>query len=80
MFFIVFIEREAKILFQELLFYNILIKKTRIKRIKNIDLLHELLFYGELSIVEIPQGFKRYARGFKIEIIDSKKYFTSITS
>ena len=75
-----FIEREAKILFQELLFYNVLIKKTRIKRIKNIDLLHELLFYGELSIVKISQGFKRYARGFKIEKIDSKKYFTSITS
>ena len=66
MFFIVFIEREGKILFQELLFYNVLIKKTRIKRIKNIDLLHELIFYDELSIVKISQGFKRYPRGFKV--------------
>ena len=32
------------------------------KSSKNIDLLHELPFYGELNIVKISQAFKRYAR------------------
>ena len=65
-------EKEAKRLFQELPFDNVLIEKPRIKRAKNIDLLHELPFYGELSIVKISQAFKRYARSYAIEIIDSK--------
>ena len=43
-------EKEAKILFQKLLFYNTFIEKPRIKRLTNIDLLHELSFYDELSI------------------------------
>ena len=38
----------------------------------NIDLLHELPFYDELSIEKISKAFKRYARNYKIEIIDSK--------
>ena len=68
-------EKEIKILFQELLFY-VLTEKPHIKRLKNIDLLHELPFYDELSIVKISQAFKRYARSYKIEIID----FSSIRS
>ena len=35
-------EKEAKRLFQELPFCNVLIEKPRIKRLKNIVLLHEL--------------------------------------
>ena len=65
-------EKEAKKMFQELPFYNVLIEKPGIKRLKNIDLLHELPFYDELSIVKISQAFKRYARSYKIEILDSK--------
>ena len=61
-------------------FYNDLIEKPRIKRLKNIDLIHELPFYDELSIVKISQVFKRYARSYKIEIIDSKRSFGSIRS
>ena len=34
--------------------------------------MHELPFYDELSIAEISQAFKTYARNYKIEIIDSK--------
>ena len=40
-------EKAAKILFQELQFYNVLIEKPRIKRLKNIDLMRELPFYDE---------------------------------
>ena len=65
-------EKEAKRLFQKLPFYNALIEKPCIKRLKNINLLHELPFYDELSIEKISKAFKRYARSYKIEIIDSK--------
>ena len=46
-------EKEAKRLFQKLPFYNVLIEKPKIKHLSNIDLLHELPFSDELSIVEI---------------------------
>ena len=48
-------EKEGKGLFQEFPFYNVLIEKPRIKRVKNINLLHELLFYDKLSIARISQ-------------------------
>ena len=51
---------------------NILFEKPRIKHVKNIDLLHELPFYDELSILKILQAFEKCARRYKIEIIDSK--------
>ena len=66
-------EKEAKRLFQELPLYNALIEKPRIKHLKNIDLLHKLPFYEELSIVNISQAFKRYARSYKVKIVDSKE-------
>ena len=34
--------------------------------------MHELPFYDELSAVEISKAFKRYARNYKVEIIDLK--------
>ena len=55
-------EKEAKRLFQELQFYNVLIEKSRFKRLKNIDLMRELPFYDLSIIVKISQTFKRYAR------------------
>ena len=36
------------------------------------ELLHELPFFDELSVVEISTAFKRYARSYKVEMIDSK--------
>ena len=44
--------------FKELPLYNKRIEKPKIKRLKNIDLLCELLFYEELS--------------YKVEIIEKK--------
>ena len=38
-------EKEAKRLFQILLFYNVSTEKTNIKDFKNIDLQHEFPFY-----------------------------------
>ena len=64
-------EKEARRLFQEFPFYNVLIEKPRIERVKNINLLHELPFYEQLSTVKILQAFKKYARIYKVEIIES---------
>ena len=65
-------EKEAKESFQIPPFYNVLIGKPKIKYLSNIELLHLLPFYDELSVVEISKAFRRYAKSYKIEIIDSK--------
>ena len=57
---------------KELPFYNTYIKKPNVSRIKNIDLLSELPFYEELSVVKIDKAFKGYARTYKVELIDEK--------
>ena len=41
-------------------------------RLSNVELLHELPFYDELSITEESKAFKRYARSYKVEITDFK--------
>ena len=61
-------ENEAKKLFQEVPFYNVLIQKRNIKHL----LLHELPFFDKLSVVEVSQAFKGYTRTYKTEIIDSE--------
>ena len=50
-------EKQAKELFQILPFY-VLIEKPDIKKLSNVELLHELPFYDELSIAEISKAFK----------------------
>ena len=35
-------------------------------------MLHELPLYNELNIAKTSKTFKRYARSYSIEIIDSK--------
>ena len=65
-------KKEGKRFFQELPFYDVLIEKSRINYVKNIDLLHEIPFYDELSTVKISEVFKRCARSYAIEIIDPK--------
>ena len=47
-------------------------KQKNYLSIYETELLQELPFYDELSVVEIPNVFKRYARSYKIEVIDSK--------
>ena len=65
-------EKEAKILFQTLPFYNFLIQKPKINHLSNIKLLHDTPFFDELIVVEISKAFKGYARSCKVEIINSK--------
>ena len=65
-------EKEAKQFFQRLPFYDMFVEKPRIKRIRNINLLHKLPFYDELNILKISKAVKRYARSYKTEILHLK--------
>ena len=47
-------------------------KKTKVKRLKNIDRLAELPFYEQLSIAKTDQAFRGYAMTYKVEITEKK--------
>ena len=57
---------------KELPFYNTYIKKPKIKRLKNIDLLSELPFYEELNVIKTDQAFKGYVMSYKDELVEKK--------
>ena len=59
--------------FKELPYFNEIIKNQKIKRLRNVDLLAELPFHEQLSIIKTNQAFKEYAMLYKVEI-DEKKY------
>ena len=48
------------------------IKKSKIKRLKNIDRLTELPFYEQLSVIKTFQAVRGYAMSWKVEIIERK--------
>ena len=52
--------------FKELLFYNKPIEKLEVERLKNIDRLAELPFYGQLSLIKTNQAFRGYAMSHKV--------------
>ena len=58
--------------FKKLPFYNEHIEKPKIKSLKNTDLLSELLFYEELSVIKTSHVFSGYAMSYKVEIIETK--------
>ena len=58
--------------FKELPFNNRYIEKSKIKHLKNIDLLSELPFYEELNVIKTDQAFKEYAMNHKAAFIDKK--------
>ena len=58
--------------FKQLPFYDTYIKKPENKRLKNIDLLPELPFYEEFSVIKTDQAFKGYAMPYKVELIEKK--------
>ena len=58
--------------FKELPFYKEPIEKPKPKQLKNIDLLAELPFYKQLSIIKTNQVFKGYAISYKVEIVEKK--------
>ena len=58
--------------FKELPYYNTYIEKSRIKRLRNIDLFLELPFYEELSVAKTGKAFKGYSMARKTELTDKK--------
>ena len=63
---------DTKKLFQILSFHNVLTEIPKIKHLPKIELLHELPFYDELSVIKKSNAFKGYARSYKVEILDQK--------
>ena len=58
--------------FKELLFYNVSIKKPKIKHLSAINLLAELPFYEQLSVIKTDKVFSGYARSYEVEIVEKK--------
>ena len=58
--------------FKELPFYNKHIEKPKIKCLKDINLLPELLFYEELNVIKTNHAFRGYAISYKVETIEKK--------
>ena len=52
----------------------------KLKKLSNVELLNELPFYDNLNIKEILKAFKRYAKSFSIEIIDSKDHLIQLNA
>ena len=57
---------------KELPFYNKPIKKTKFKRLKNIDRLAKLPIYEQLNVIKTNKAFRGYAMLHKVEIIERK--------
>ena len=47
-------------------------KKPRIKKLKNYELLRELPFYNDINISRKERAFRGYAETYKVEVIDNK--------
>ena len=53
-------------------FFNAYIEKPEVKKLNNVQLLKELPFYDELSIVKNKTAFSCYAQSYKTEIVDKR--------
>ena len=53
---------DAKKIFQIPPFYNTFTERAQIKKLSSVQLLKELPFYDELSIVKSNSAFSEYAR------------------
>ena len=65
--------------FKELLFYNTYYKKSKMKCLKNMDLLSELPFYEELSAAKTNKDFRGHVMTYKVELIDQKDPLSQLT-
>ena len=57
---------------KDLPFYNKYIKKRKIKRLKNIDLLFELPFLEKLNIIKTNHAVREYAMSYKVKLVEKK--------
>ena len=52
-------EKERKRLLKEQPFYSVPIEKPKIKPFNNVDMLHQIPFCDELTIIKTAKAFKR---------------------
>ena len=62
-----------KKLLQEQPFYKQPIKKPRIEKLSDQELLRELLFYDDINILRNERTFRGYAKTYKVEVINNRK-------
>ena len=63
---------DANKIFKILPFFNTYIEKPEVKNLNNAELLKELPFYDELSIVKNKTAFSGYAQSHKVQIVDKR--------
>ena len=66
--------------FKELPYFNEVIEKPKIKRLKVVDLLAEQPFYEQLGIIKTDQAFSGYAISYKVEVAEKKRSYCTIRS
>ena len=66
--------------FKELPFYKKPIEKPKTIQLKSIDLLAELPFYEQLSIIKTNQAFEGYAMSYKVELIEKNDPIVQLES
>ena len=59
-------------MFHVLPFYDTYMEKPKVKKLNNVEILKELPFNDELSIVKNKTAFRGYAQSYKIEIADER--------
>ena len=69
----------TKKLLQEQPFYKQCIEIPRIKKLRNFELLSELLFYDDINISRKERALKRYVKTYKVEIINHKNLSDSLS-
>ena len=67
-----------KKLLSEQPFYKQPIKKPRIKKLSNYELLRELPLYDDINISRKERTFRGYAETYKVEIINNKNLSDSL--
>ena len=60
---------DAKNIFQVLPFYNTFIEKPEIEKLSNVELIQELPFYDELSIVKLQIHFVDMQEVIKLKLL-----------
>ena len=58
--------------FKELPFYNEPIEKPKIKSLSDINLLAQLPFHEQLSVIKTDQAFSGYERSYKVQIVEKQ--------
>ena len=62
---------------EELPFYNKDIEKTKVKRLKNTDLLSEILFHEDINAIKINHALRGYAMSYKDQLVGKKMQLNS---